>query len=96
MTRTVADLRREISRRAGVSSPSGSFRKDDLNVILDHLGGDALPAHKVYGDDAPLKRWFYRQVAHAAGLDYEAGDGSNARPFNREELVALLNAVESA
>lgn len=95
MPRTVSDLRGEISRAVGISSPpSGAFRKDDLNVILDALGGDSLPPAEVYGWDAPGKSEFYERVADAAGFDYDPGEGDNARPFNRDELSDLLDAVE--
>lgn len=95
MSETVHDLRRQISRAVGISStPSGAFRKDDLNVILSYLGGDALDAAEVYGWDAPPKSWFYEQIADAAGFDYDPGEGDNARPFNRSELLDLLDAVQ--
>lgn len=95
MAETVHDLRAEISREVGFSTPSGAFRKDHLNAILRYVDSDeALSASEVYGDDAPLKRWFYENVADEAGFDYSPGEGANARPFNSDELRRLLDAVD--
>lgn len=95
MSRSVRELRSEICNHVGISSvPSGAFRKDDLNVILSHLGGDALDAAAVYGWDAPDKSSLYERVAAEAEFDYEPGKGDNARPFNKGELNLLLAAVQ--
>lgn len=92
------DLNREkrefVAGAVGFRPPSGAFRKDHLNAILDYLGGDALTAREVYGEESPRKEWFYERVAEEAGFDYEPGDGENARPFNSGELDDLVAAVE--
>jgi len=98
MPESVEKVRADVCRAAGVSGRAGvgALRKDDLNVILDYLGGDSVAAHEVYGWDAPPKRWFYEQVAQAAGFDYDPGTGDNARPYNKSELLDLREAIEAA
>jgi len=97
MAETNHDKRAEVAATVGFSAPSGAFRKDHLNAVLDYLDAeDALPVAEVYGDDAPLKRWFYRRVAEEAEFDYDPGDGTNARPYNSDELDALREAVRES
>jgi len=97
MAETNEGKRAEVAAEVGFSAPSGAFRKDHLNAILRFLGTPnddrSLPVEEVYGDDAPLKRWFYEAVAEEAGFDYDPGDGTNARPYNSDELDSLREAV---
>jgi hypothetical protein len=96
MVETNAERRADIAGYAGFSIPSGAFRKDQLNVLLDLLGGDACPSAEVYGAESWKKAWFYRRVAAEAGFDYDAGEGEDARPYNADELDDLRAAVEDA
>jgi len=97
MAETNNEKRAEVAAAVGFSAPSGAFRKDHLNATLRYLGTPnddrSVSVEGVYGDDAPLKRWFYRTVAEEAGFDYDPGDGTNARPYNSDELNSLREAV---
>lgn len=94
---TNRERRGYIAKEVGFSSPRGDvFRKDHLNSILWYLGGEYVETYLTYGKDSPSKEWFYSEVAEEADIDYSPGEGSDARPFNSEELDSLIDAIEDA
>mgnify|MGYP000223350957 CR=1 FL=1 len=95
MSETKDSLRYEIARAVGLSlgMSSTTFRKDDLNQILDAVGGDALDASQVYAHDGPTKADLYQRVGDAVGFGYEF-EGDSPRPFRRDELEQVRSAVE--